>query len=131
MKRWSCLCICVKFANSNCFFRERDNRWKENYFWKKSLLIKISEGLLKLSPQLVLQVKISILAARWISSTQNKLYKLNSFNFGEDVRLTDYFSEIEALNPLMTNVPHHIETSQLICNANQLTGFYMMGNIGR
>ena len=35
------------------------------------------------------------------------------------------------LNPLTTNVPHHIETSQLICNANQLTGSYMMGNIGR
>ena len=33
------------------------------------------------------------------------------------------------LNPSTTNVPHHIETSQLICNANQLTGFYMMGNI--
>ena len=35
------------------------------------------------------------------------------------------------VNPLTTNVPHHIETSQLICIANQLTGFYMMGNIGR
>ena len=35
------------------------------------------------------------------------------------------------LNPLTTNVPHHIETSQFICNANQLTGFYMMGNIDR
>ena len=33
-------------------------------------------------------------------------------------------------NPLRTNVPHHIETSQLICNANQLTGFYMRENIG-
>ena len=30
-----------------------------------------------------------------------------------------------------TNVPHHIETSQLICNPNQLTGFYMMKNTGR
>ena len=28
-----------------------------------------------------------------------------------------------------SNVPDHIETSQLICNANQLTGFYMIGNI--
>ena len=27
----------------------------------------------------------------------------------------------------MTNVPHHKETSQLICIANQLTGFYMRG----
>ena len=25
-------------------------------------------------------------------------------------------------NPLTTNLPHHIETSQLNCNANQLTG---------
>ena len=30
------------------------------------------------------------------------------------------------VNLLMTNVPHHIETSQLICSANQLTGFYVM-----
>ena len=34
-------------------------------------------------------------------------------------------------NPLMTIVPHPIETSQLTCNADQLTGFYMMENIGR
>ena len=38
---------------------------------------------------------------------------------------------LDSLNPLTTNVPHYIETSQLICIANQLTGFYMMGNIGR
>ena len=31
----------------------------------------------------------------------------------------------------MTNVPHDIETSQMISNANQLTGFYKMGNNGR
>ena len=35
------------------------------------------------------------------------------------------------VNPLTTNVPHCIETSQLIFIASQLTGFYMMGNIGR
>ena len=32
---------------------------------------------------------------------------------------------------LTTNVPRHIETSQLICNVNQLTDFYLMGDIGR
>ena len=37
----------------------------------------------------------------------------------------------QSLNPLETNVPNHIEISQLICNANQLTGFYMMGSSGR
>ena len=29
------------------------------------------------------------------------------------------------LNPLTLSVHHHIETSQLICRANQLTGFYI------
>ena len=33
------------------------------------------------------------------------------------------------INPLTTNVPHYIETIQLICN--QLTGFYIIGNIVR
>ena len=35
----------------------------------------------------------------------------------------------EILNPLKTNVPYHIETSQLVCNGNQLTGFYTMGTL--
>ena len=34
------------------------------------------------------------------------------------------------VNPLKANDSHHIETRQLICNANQLTGSYMMGNFG-
>ena len=43
----------------------------------------------------------------------------------------DIFSRIfDYVNPLRTNVLHHIGTSQLICNAKQLTGFYMMRNIG-
>ena len=36
---------------------------------------------------------------------------------------------LNKLNQLTTNISHHIETSQLIWNANQLTGFYMMVNI--
>ena len=42
---------------------------------------------------------------------------------------TDTFKGL--FNPLTTNVPHHVETSQLICNANQLIVFCMIGNIGR
>ena len=34
-------------------------------------------------------------------------------------------------NLLTTSVRHHTETSQFICIANQMTGFYMMENIGR
>ena len=33
------------------------------------------------------------------------------------------------INPLTTNAPPHIETSQLICIANQLTDFYTIRNI--
>ena len=36
-----------------------------------------------------------------------------------------------SLNPLTTNAPHHIETSQSICNVIRLTGFYMARNICR
>ena len=41
------------------------------------------------------------------------------------------FTCLHLLNLLTTNLPKHIETTQLIWNANQLTGFYMMGDIGR
>ena len=37
---------------------------------------------------------------------------------------------VRIVNPLVTNVLRHIETSQFICNAIQLTGFYTMGKIG-
>ena len=30
---------------------------------------------------------------------------------------------------ITTSVPHHIDTSQFICIANHLTGFYMMGTL--
>ena len=42
-----------------------------------------------------------------------------------------HYATFESFNPLTTNVPHYIETSQLVSIANQLTGFYMIGNIGR
>ena len=34
--------------------------------------------------------------------------------------------DMELTNLLTINVPYDIETSQLVCRANQLTGFYMM-----
>ena len=47
------------------------------------------------------------------------------------VKINFQKTQFVSLNPLMTNVPHHIKTSQLVCNAYQLTHFYMMGNIYR
>ena len=40
-------------------------------------------------------------------------------------------SAIEIFYPLTTNILYDTDTSQLICNENQSTGFYMMENIGR
>ena len=36
---------------------------------------------------------------------------------------------ISFYNPWKHQCSHHIETSQLNCRANQLTGFYMMGTL--
>ena len=56
----------------------------------------------------------------------------DSGTFGASQNFVENVAEyLVSINPLTTNVPHQIETSQLICIANQLTGFYLMGNIGR
>ena len=63
----------------------------------------------------------------------------NNVFINSDSRLNPFKANIPFLyqrfanvffNLLTTKAPHHIETSQLICIANQLTGFYMMANIG-
>ena len=41
-----------------------------------------------------------------------------SINYAEAI-------DSKSINTLTTNIPHHIETRQLVCTANQLTGFYM------
>ena len=38
---------------------------------------------------------------------------------------------LEGIKLLTNNVLHHKDTRQLICIANQLTGFYTMGDIRR
>ena len=65
----------------------------------------------------------------WYAFTrQCQIYKEPSFFLGFSCETKKYLS---FLNPLTTNIPNHLEISQLISNANQLTGFYMMGNTGR
>ena len=65
------------------------------------------------------------------SSFMNKIefrYRLRKINF----RITNKSLHKKmklSINILTTSVSHHIETSQLICYANQLTGFYMIGNM--
>ena len=49
----------------------------------------------------------------------------------KNILITTFFVVTLCINPLTTNNLHHIETRQLICNKNQLTGFYIIGNTGR
>ena len=50
----------------------------------------------------------------------------------KSVRIRSYFGPHFPAFGLNTDVTvsHYLETSQLVCRANQLTGFYMTGNIG-
>ena len=59
-----------------------------------------------------------------------KIY-LKEKNSGNDIGLYKISGNFSSFNPFTTNVTHYIETSHLICILNQLTGFYIMGNIGR
>ena len=54
--------------------------------------------------------------------------KVGSVNFCFEFVIAGFHS---LFNPLTINVRHHKETSQFICSAIQLTGFYMMANTGR
>ena len=47
----------------------------------------------------------------------------------KEIAVSFLFKLFYHVNQLVTNASHHTETSQLICDANELTGFYMMGNI--
>ena len=85
---------------------------------KKNILMVITnifeEATCKLVENLKRDMKVIL---KWFKRTSVKI------NFQK--------TQFVSLNPLMTNVPHHIKTSQLVCNAYQLTHFYMMGNIYR
>ena len=52
---------------------------------------------------------------------QVKVFLINLMRKG--TLFTEIHNRLQ-FNPLTTNVPPHIETNQLICNTDQLTGFY-------
>ena len=59
-------------------------------------------------------------------------YCVNKKYFIQDFKICFLFLNANfKVNALLTNVTHRIETSQFIYIANQLTGFYIMENIGR
>ena len=66
----------------------------------------------------ILYICVDIDIDRQIALGRNRLIKLNGF----------FVVSATFPNILTTNVFHLIETRQTICDVNQLTGFYMIGN---
>ena len=74
---------------------------------------------------------------KWEKSLQKIANEMTNSNQKVSWSLNEFFyffvlfptTILRKINPLTTNVPDHIQTSQLICRANQLTGFYMIRNI--
>ena len=96
------------------------------WFFLEKALLKISGDVLdKNHSEVLFNVKLKVVGHRPALLIKNWLQG-SVPNF-----LSTYFVEPlwALLKPLTINVAHHIETSQLIYIANQLTGFYMMGTL--
>ena len=48
---------------------------------------------------------------------------------GRTVKFTGKIKSAKNIQPFNDQCSHHIETSQLICSADQLTGCYIMGTL--
>ena len=57
-------------------------------------------------------------------TSEKKNFLESRWNSGNGL-LSDFY-----LGTITINILHHIKPSQLICSANQLTDFYMIGNTG-
>ena len=84
--------------------------------------------LLKISKNFGLLLSILIKKRPW-----HRCFPVKCTRFFENIfaDLLWATASVFTIIPLMTNVLHHRETGQSICIVNQLTGFYMMGNMGR
>ena len=67
---------------------------------------------------------------RYLQCSYDGMNVFHTFNLTSEISTVMSNGSSMSVNPLTTNVPDRIETNQLICNANQLTGFCMMRNIG-
>ena len=74
---------------------------------------------------------MQLLSRKWKSLFGVNLLEKSRFRTTEDYSAILLHVLYYFINPLTANVPHHIKTTQLICIANQLTGFSMIGNNGR
>ena len=56
-----------------------------------------------------------------MTSKSVSVYEFNFLNTAQKIKIS--------INSFKRQSCHHIETSQLVCRANQLTGFYMMATL--
>ena len=111
------LCSYLQYENSpNLYsFKHIWNKW-----WRKLIIIIIIVILKRVNwkkNRMTSYRVLRFIEAKKCNSNQSGwcwIYALFIFLFAE---------------PFNNQCPHHIETSQLICRANQLTGFYMMGTL--
>ena len=54
---------------------------------------------------------------------------INDFKYGQSWKISPSPLSLSIYSTFNDQCSHHIETSKLICIANQLTGFYMMGTL--
>ena len=104
----------------------RSQKWnRENNEWRRSRAFTFSfeqiQFIALVLPLLTLSKEMLSGLGLSYHSTLKSLPNIHRF----------YLHGRSGFNPLTTNVSYHIETSQLICYVNQLTGFYMTGNIDR
>ena len=103
--------------------------YKERSFWEGMMTIFITISLVKtfifrnIEDKSLKEQSEKSMSNEGLSTERKSILRLNLSKPGM-IR-----AEIQ-FNPLKTNAPHHTDSSQLICNANQLNDFYMMGNIG-
>ena len=94
----ACLQIYLKLLSLATFFRVHSNSKEVSYLSLEKIRI-------------LTWILVVISVFLWTKLLENLLFE-------------KYLISVAAT--LTASVPYHIETSQLICGANQLTGFYMM-----
>ena len=87
-----------------------------------------SRHVLEQYPKIKLRVRQSV---RWLEHIPClEVFKNFCFKHFKELLMIYCRLTSTCFNPLTNNVPHHVETSQLVCNTNQLTGFHMMADGG-
>ena len=114
----------------NCIFLEF--HCKSYFSWKNSLRnLKSITNLKRFDQKVGAFFQANAFHILYLYSGGYKWVIIFFVNFFTSLSYLKYITALRKdVKPLTNNVSYHIETSQLICNASQLTCFYMMGNIG-